>query len=70
MSSIICICRRPLVLSSLSISSYNLKLLFSKKIHSDNDAPEVDILGRFGKFWEILGHFWTLLDNLEDFTAS
>ena len=48
----------------------NLKLLFSKQIHSDNDASEVDILGRFGKFWDFVGHIWTFLDNLEDFTAS
>ena len=32
----------------------------AERIHSDNDASEVDILGYFGTFWDILGHFGTI----------
>ena len=33
---------------------------WEKQVHSDNDASEVDI-------FNIFGHFWIFLDNLEDF---
>ena len=30
-----------------------------EQVHSDNDASEVDILGHFGTFYDILGYFMT-----------
>ena len=38
-----------------------------KKLHSDNDASEVGILGHFGTCWDILGQLGRLFDEFGPF---
>ena len=37
---------------------------FQKQVYSANDASEVDILGLFGTFWDILGQYGTIPEDV------
>ena len=41
--------------------------MLKEQVRSDNDASEVDILGYFGTFWDIMGQFGRLYDEFRAF---
>ena len=46
--------------------------MFVKQVRSDNDASELDVLGRFETFWDILGYyetFWGHFGTITEFRA-